>query len=207
MPSNSYYLVPTRAVHSGIFVLLLSLVFGVLNAVIRTSSKQVDTVLDGRLTSIPLIPNPVALKYEEIGYAPEDDSIDWDAIVPPGRGFIRYDEGGEEKYYAATLYHQIHCLNNLEAVFRAYRNGSALHVDAHLMHCFGYLRQLVLCAADTTLEPSETVVNRHGQVRHIVFGTGAMHQCRDWRQVWDYAAENYQTWKDKDYYAVAGHSR
>ncbi|KAK7676289.1 hypothetical protein QCA50_020743 [Cerrena zonata] len=174
----------------------------------KPSESIVDTVINGRRTSIPLIPDPVALEYEEIEYeyAATDNYINWDAIVPPGRGFIRYDKGREEKYYAVTLYHQIHCLNNLEAVFRAYRNGSALHVDAHLMHCFGYLRQLVLCAADTTLEPSETMVNRHGQVRHIVFGTGAMHQCRDWRQVWDYAAENYQTWKDKDYYAVSGHS-
>lgn len=161
----------------------------------------VDRTINGRLTSIPTVLDYVALRYEENRTTETNGDIDWESFLPPGRGFVRLDDDGE-KYYAISLYHQIHCLGSLEAAFKSQMNGSVLHIDSHLGHCFGYLLQLALCAADTTLEPSETIVTQRGQVKHLVFGTGAIHQCRDWRQAWHYAAGNYLAWKDKDYYRV-----
>ncbi|KAF3018840.1 hypothetical protein E8E14_006168 [Neopestalotiopsis sp. 37M] len=50
--------------------------------------------------------------------------------------------------------------------------------QSHLEHCFDFLRQDILCAADMTLEPlAEGYVETDGQ--------GVEHQCKDWRVLLD----------------------
>lgn len=46
--------------------------------------------------------------------------------------------------------------------------------EKHLAHCFDYIRQGIMCAADTTLEWSVTHPGA------LVTGWGIAHQCRDW---------------------------
>jgi hypothetical protein len=47
--------------------------------------------------------------------------------------------------------------------------------------CFALVRQAILCAGDTTLEPGEAQYNEHGTPIAAVFdGLGATHQCRSW---------------------------
>jgi hypothetical protein len=50
----------------------------------------------------------------------------------------------------------------------------------HIRHCFDYLRQAIICAADTNLE----VVDH---VKHTTNGWGQEKQCRDWDSVVRYA--------------------
>lgn len=50
----------------------------------------------------------------------------------------------------------------------------------HIRHCFDYLRQAIVCAADTNLE----VVDR---VTHVTNGWGQEKICRDWDAVVRYA--------------------
>lgn len=49
--------------------------------------------------------------------------------------------------------------------------------DKHLLHCFDYLRQGIMCAGDMTLEwPKEQKVGDGSKVD----GWGVEHQCKSW---------------------------
>ena len=63
-----------------------------------------------------------------------------------------------------------------------------IHQDLdHLDHCFDYLRQAIMCAADPAVEPAR--VEKDGS-RRTVDGWGAQHQCRSWDKLFDFALEN-----------------
>jgi len=58
------------------------------------------------------------------------------------------------------------------------------HLDPyHLRHCFDYLRQSFICAADANLEPVD--VEQGG-----VSGWGFERKCRDFQAVKDWAERN-----------------
>lgn len=135
-------------------------------------------------------------------YGMEDDN-DWASVIPFGHGFVRLGEDDDQAYYAISMYHQMHCLNSFRKMFNGHRNASrAEHDGAHALHCLTYLRQMVLCAADISLEPAFSTRNVDGRLTQAAYGTGVTHQCQDWVQVRKYAEENYLTWKDEDHYAV-----
>ena len=56
----------------------------------------------------------------------------------------------------------------------------------HVEHCFDYLRQLVMCAADATLEH----VQEGNEDMDAVVGWGIGHQCRDWNVIWQFAEDH-----------------
>lgn len=57
----------------------------------------------------------------------------------------------------------------------------------HMAHCFDYLRQSILCGADTTLEGFSKLGG----------GFGITHQCRNYDEVLEWANEHSPwDWKD-----------
>ncbi len=77
----------------------------------------------------------------------------------------------------------------------------AAHDRAHAFHCLDHVRQALLCAADTTLEPTgnggvSTSVEQH-YVGHqtlvekpsAVFES-ALHTCKNWTAVRNWIEEN-----------------
>jgi len=111
---------------------------------------------------------------------------------------------------AVSVFHQIHCLNMLRVAYFANQqtnttadaNQNPIHnheshthtqvnthdhdhaSSSHLLHCFDYLRQALMCSADTSLEPlrSSTLTTNPG-----VDGWGVTHQCRDYGEVMEWA--------------------
>jgi hypothetical protein len=61
---------------------------------------------------------------------------------------------------------------------------------------------MVLCAADTTLEPSMRVTADDGTQTSVSWADGTVHKCRDSEQVMDWVEANYMTWKDTAGYAT-----
>lgn len=53
-------------------------------------------------------------------------------------------------------------------------------VDNHIEHCFDYLRQSIMCAADMTIEQARVDSDGH---RRAVDGWKTTHQCREWGKV------------------------
>ena len=101
---------------------------------------------------------------------------------------------GRSDSYIVSYFHQIHCIVSLRAVPRlslltnpqpkitaiyaearlGIGNGPAN--DAHMAHCLDVLRQAIMCFADGTLENGEDTWE-------------VVHQCRDYKQVQEWAAE------------------
>jgi hypothetical protein len=118
-------------------------------------------------------------------------TAEWNAIRPPGAGFVFL---GEEHYaFGVSMWHQMHCLNHIRAALVNGDDGSD-----HTKHCFHYLRQGILCAADTTLEPGGTSrMLKNGD--KVATGVGTQHTCRDWRQVHDWLETQHESWTPEMY--------
>lgn len=95
-----------------------------------------------------------------------------------GLGFI-VDEALAPNVTIPTVFHQLHCLYTLRRVYYSkealekFRLGKdPASAASHIAHCFDYLRQGLICSADTTLEVAFD--EEHGFV-----GSGFGRQCRD----------------------------
>ncbi|KAF4615776.1 hypothetical protein D9613_012369 [Agrocybe pediades] len=149
----------------------------------------------------PVNPRPVALEYLGGERTPIHSAKEWDMIYPPGKGFVKISGS----YYLMAMYHQMHCVNAFRRTVEEYREGSNITSsrEKHLIHCLEYLRQAVLCNADTSLEgPAGLRHTVGGETVHAVTGGGAIHECRDWTQVYDWVESNYEEWKEEDDFEV-----
>ncbi|MCJ1376994.1 hypothetical protein MMC17_000084 [Xylographa soralifera] len=130
---------------------------------------------------------------------------DWAEALPPGNGFVIVDD--PERYglpngvayfdgykrYGVTWAHQFHCIWMLRSEFWRLvgRNSTLAGADLdshdedsaylwHLAHCFGYLRQTIVCNMDMTLEYPTLQGANEGTVN----GYEIPHQCVR-REPWD----------------------
>ncbi|XWW96449.1 hypothetical protein V2A60_004423 [Cordyceps javanica] len=112
-------------------------------------------------------------------------TAEWNALRPPGTGFVFLGE--DPQAFDVSMWHQLHCLNHIRAMLVNGDDGSD-----HTEHCFHYLRQGILCAADTTLEWGATTKLANGDT--VASGVGTTHTCRDWHQVYDWMENNHERW-------------
>ncbi|THY37879.1 hypothetical protein D6C98_10571 [Aureobasidium pullulans] len=124
----------------------------------------------------------------------------WDELVPIGAGYVKVsnprqyqlpasqvvkDNGtGYAEMYQASVIHQLHCMGVLRNYTRAYEAGIPPPHGGHfhVKHCIEYVRQAILCTADTTLEQANAGGSFTAQ--------GAVHQCRDWNLVKGFLEDN-----------------
>ncbi|CAF9926594.1 MAG: hypothetical protein GOMPHAMPRED_004182 [Gomphillus americanus] len=104
------------------------------------------------------------------------------------------------KIYGISATHQFHCLNMIRDAFlglaiqdpgyvkelRVSSNFSEelAYKPRHIFHCLDYLRQTVMCNADTTLEWRSNVDPDH------IDGYGPPHQCKNWDEVRQWLGAN-----------------
>jgi len=124
--------------------------------------------------------------------------------MPKGRGFVTHPVLTSGTIQSVSAFHQLHCLHGLRTAYFAqmnfadkarhtvnnsYKYTPNAYLDGmterelglhHVEHCFEYLRQAVMCSADTNLEG--TRVLEGGMVEAVAFG-GAERTCRDWEGV------------------------
>lgn len=63
---------------------------------------------------------------------------------------------------------------------------------SHIGHCIEFLRQQIMCSADTALEH-----RRADGGETEVDGWGVTHQCRDWDAIWRWARDNRPKLKEQ----------
>ncbi|RAL12391.1 uncharacterized protein BO97DRAFT_424480 [Aspergillus homomorphus CBS 101889] len=122
---------------------------------------------------------------------PESEEA-WRSLIPVGRGFVHHLELAPF-ISSISVFHQLHCLHAIVVSYHRamedvqiakgqlveddYLNRTGTRMGpSHIQHCFEYLRQALICAADTNLEeldPDTRVTTGWGQVR----------QCRDYASV------------------------
>jgi hypothetical protein len=114
-----------------------------------------------------------------------ESQIWWNKVFPKGRGFIQHPEISPVPHGLA-VFHQLHCLDAIRHGYYAAVDGTEpVHFakPGHIRHCIDYLRQSIMCNADTNLEPIDPDLNG-------VTGWGFPRKCRDivqligWAQKW-----------------------
>jgi len=95
---------------------------------------------------------------------PSTDALwDDDHLLTPNGGYLVREMDGEDEYFGVTMFHQLHCLQALRTalqVLTAQVNGTGSGIfpeshwphGSHYLHCLDYLRQTILCSADSTVE-------------------------------------------------------
>ncbi|KAJ5751885.1 hypothetical protein N7520_008802 [Penicillium odoratum] len=122
--------------------------------------------------------------------SPESDAA-WESLFPKCNGVNQHEVYAPEAS-GLVVYHNLRCLNTLRGVYYASLDGihtrdmaeEHYHLDSplHIRHCFDYLRQSLICSADTNLEalPKDFMVNEWRFTR----------TCRDLDAVKAWAEEN-----------------
>jgi hypothetical protein len=104
---------------------------------------------------------------------------EWASSSPKGTGYLRL--GPEHRAFALTMTHEQHCLRIIRAALEGKPEFRQRISPTVIQFCLNYLRQMVLCSPNFTLEP----VGRNG----------ATHVCRDWRKVYGALADNWDDWQ------------
>lgn len=60
----------------------------------------------------------------------------------------------------------------------------------HTRHCIDFLRQMLMCNADTTIEFSDPDL-------HGIVGFGVKHQCKQWDQIKQWTIDRQSEWQDE----------
>ncbi|KAI1409258.1 hypothetical protein F5Y13DRAFT_193498 [Hypoxylon sp. FL1857] len=119
----------------------------------------------------------------------------WSSIIPIGRGFVHHAQLAPFISNVA-VFHQLHCLHAIVVAYYDalmspplanltdipdFDNSTATRIAPfHIRHCFDYIRQALMCAADTSLEVLD-------QETHLTNGWGQPKQCRNYEQVFAWA--------------------
>ncbi|KAF4627064.1 hypothetical protein G7Y89_g11093 [Cudoniella acicularis] len=132
------------------------------------------------------IPRPFL--YNGLFSSPPSNSTDgaWLELFPPKKGFLNHLTVDKQRGSFA-VFHQLHCLQSVRLGY--YTALSAMNQSrqltdeemrlefvgspTHVRHCIDYIRQSLMCHADTNIEP---VV----QEQNSVVGFGSTHYCRNY---------------------------
>jgi Mycotoxin biosynthesis protein UstYa len=106
-----------------------------------------------------------------------DAAVEWRSVFPPGGGFLHL--GPDGRPFGLALFHQMHCLAR---IWEAMRNRKS---NVHVHHCFNYLRQLILCEANPTIEPVIPILGRRSVNAEVP------RVCKDWTKLYDLAQDDY----------------
>jgi hypothetical protein len=110
------------------------------------------------------------------------DDDEWGTLFPSD-GFVRL--GPNDRTFHVSLFHQLHCLDVIRVGYLTNRT----HAFDHIQHCLRYLRQILVCHADTTLE-DDIPQFVDGGWTHSANGVGSIHRCKDWTVLRRWAADH-----------------
>ncbi|KAI0199929.1 hypothetical protein F4808DRAFT_430841 [Astrocystis sublimbata] len=113
------------------------------------------------------------LSADARGYIQVPNHESYDTLGDPYT--VAIDRMNDGPAYMMSVFHQLHCLSYIIDHYQRGYAGANLteEIAHHSAHCFDYLRQSVMCAADTNLE-GETEAGP---------GWGSDHQCADYDAV------------------------
>ncbi|RDW91740.1 hypothetical protein BP5796_02905 [Coleophoma crateriformis] len=149
---------------------------------------------------------PVTFEYDQRFVEAPSNLTDglWDSLFPDNGGFFGHPSL-EQTPVSFAVHHQLHCLYGLRNAIWAMRNGmyskegqshSGEHSedhyshaggvsDPHVGHCLDYIRQSLMCVADTTIEVAVRAPGGRAGVR----GWGTEHMCRDYQQLGEWTTQ------------------
>ncbi|KAH7321828.1 hypothetical protein BKA65DRAFT_540973 [Rhexocercosporidium sp. MPI-PUGE-AT-0058] len=139
---------------------------------------------------LPYLESKPTFLLGNLSYRAFDKSAEqlWDDLVPANNGAVIATNitSGFHLWAIPAMFHQLRCLRDIRTYFIATslswneaqkfmsERGPGSPYD-NVAYCFNYVRQSILCHADTTLHP----VARLTADVNIVDGNALWHMCRD----------------------------
>lgn len=143
-------------------------------------------------TTLHTLHNWIPLSSASRGYIilpPPSPSFSPSSYDLPDPYTVQLDRHNDGPGYMMSVFHQLHCLSYLAAHFQQGYGGVELEEEVahHSAHCFNYLRQGIVCSADTTLEGKTDAGP----------GEGSKHECKDYDAVLAWANEHKaMSWRE-----------
>ncbi|KAJ2974669.1 hypothetical protein NUW58_g8581 [Xylaria curta] len=139
-----------------------------------------DDMLFNQTDTLNTLHNWLPLSSEARGYVQISNHASYGILGSPYT--VAIDRTTDGPAYMMSVFHQLHCLSYIVDNYQRGYAGANLteEVAHHSAHCFDYLRQSVICAADTNLE-GDTEAGP---------GWGSVHQCTDYDALLDWANEH-----------------
>jgi hypothetical protein len=123
---------------------------------------------------------------------------EWKSFMPTNNGFLSKQTGNDTVLFGISTFHALHCLNTMRGLFEMYFDVSSAETVAkiqnnpadrsfwHIQHCLIYLRDMLTCNADPTLE--HNIYFENGTA--IRGGEGTTHTCRDFKALYNISEES-----------------
>ncbi|KAH7914550.1 hypothetical protein BJ138DRAFT_1143685 [Hygrophoropsis aurantiaca] len=138
-------------------------------------------------------PEYYPMTFDTASLVPEDtvhypingvDAADqWASQFPPNsRG--RVCLGPDNRVFTLTMYDELHCLGRIREALADDSDAMEELTSPVVQRCFNFIRAMILCHADLTLEP---VLDEEGLALDLM----RTHTCKDWGQVRDEAERNW----------------
>ncbi|RVD89735.1 uncharacterized protein DFL_000728 [Arthrobotrys flagrans] len=140
------------------------------------STLMHDKMFFNKTDTLRTLHNWIPLSSASRGYVVIKDAHRYDLPNPYTVPVDRYKDGPG---YMMTVFHQLHCLSYLVEHYQQGYDGVELteEVAHHAAHCFNYIRQGLMCSADSTLEGKTD----EGP------GEGSEHECVDYDALLEWA--------------------
>ncbi|KAK3936449.1 hypothetical protein QBC46DRAFT_269596 [Diplogelasinospora grovesii] len=141
----------------------------------------------------------------DMSYAPMNTSefftdevlMKWNKLMPKGMGFVWVNETHryhdlpkpvdwpDKTVFTTSMTHQLHCLFAVVQTYSGLKANHPIPDDHHwhMIHCFDYMRQAIMCSADIALEGHETTFPDDNGGSD---GWDSKHVCKDYGQVISY---------------------
>jgi len=146
--------------------------------------------LESPLDTVYMVPEE-SVHYQTVHNADED----WEPLFQPSDGFIYL--GKDQRQFSIAMLHQLRCLQIIRYTIienqQKLSSNITIKPDHLVDHCIGYLRQIILCQADTTVESLRS--HTGGDAADL---ESANYTCKDWTQVFESINLNhaqYSQWK------------
>ncbi|KAJ7174878.1 hypothetical protein C8R46DRAFT_891920, partial [Mycena filopes] len=145
---------------------------------------------------------PLTVDHAVLQFHRDDGTYDlaqdlhWEALLPAHGGRVKLGSGSESPLQAfeVALFNDLACLDTIRRALAQMRNGSHRVTSVEAERCFGQLRQVVECMADTALEPAIMGCDAEGVCGPGASGHGVDHRCRDSAQVRRFVEDNQAGW-------------
>lgn len=131
----------------------------------------------------------------------------WAELLGGSTGTIYTSENrddGQVRVAGIGMFHQLHCLNGFRAAIQQLQEGKQIGYSAftdvsehkgHWPHCFDYLRQVLLCYADDSIE-----LSRIDAGKWTLSGYDSPRQCRDHKRLYEMTACGEEGCEGKKYW-------
>ncbi|KAK3365548.1 hypothetical protein B0T24DRAFT_636073 [Lasiosphaeria ovina] len=121
----------------------------------------------------------------------------WNMLMPKGMGFVWVNETHkyhdlptpvdwpDKTVFTTSMTHQLHCLFAIVQTYSGLKANHTIPDDHHwhMIHCFDYMREAIMCSADIALEGHETTFPDDNGGSD---GWDSKHVCKDYGQVINY---------------------